>query len=208
VSLEGAAEGRSRLWRIENGLDKAPLILHREPDDFRGLNCLTRGFVGGSDHEIADAAALDFGGAFDNVEHVWRDTRLNPCGAVSRSGHHGTSLSVFNVRYLTGQTQVGHSKWFGHFDDFFIADAQWEVLREWFFLRAGLPQDPAEVSLYLHRRLNEAYDRFAQAFQVELVIVVCLEAGLTIIAALDNMLGNRRYTQPWETGHLQILLLY
>jgi hypothetical protein len=106
VLLEGAAEGRSRLWRIENGLDKAPLILHREPDDFRGLNCLTRGFVGGSDHEIADAAALDFGGAFDNVEHVWRDTRLNPCGAVSRSGHHGISLSVFNVRYSTGQSQV------------------------------------------------------------------------------------------------------
>jgi hypothetical protein len=49
---------------------------------------------------------------------------------------------------------------------------------------------------------------FAQAFQVEPVIVVCIEAGLTIVAALDNVLGDRRYTKPWETGHLQILLLY
>src|SRR5690606_23732718 len=51
---------------------------------------------------------------------------------------------------------------FGRFDDFFIADSQWQTRQTAFFQRAGLPARGDEVPEYLTRRLDEAYDAFLE----------------------------------------------
>jgi TnpA family transposase len=71
-------------------------------------------------------------------------------------------LTQLKGELRAGNLSVAYSKRFGHFDDFFIPAERWERLREGFFQRAGLPQNPAEVPDYLRHRLNEAYDRFLQ----------------------------------------------
>jgi TnpA family transposase len=81
-------------------------------------------------------------------------------GKLQKSAWECALLTQIKEDIRAGNLSVGYSKRFGRFDDFFISDAQWAPLREGFFQRAGLPQDPAEVPNYLQRRLNNAYDRF------------------------------------------------
>ena len=61
-----------------------------------------------------------------------------------------------------GNLAVQCSKRFGRFDDFFMPDAAWQKIRESFFRRSGLPQQPDQVSAYLRTRLGQAYDRFLE----------------------------------------------
>src|SRR5690606_7554673 len=61
-----------------------------------------------------------------------------------------------------GNIYVQDSKRFGRFDDFFIADSQWQTRQTAFFQRAGLPARGDEVPEYLTRRLDEAYDAFLE----------------------------------------------
>jgi TnpA family transposase len=81
-------------------------------------------------------------------------------GKLQKSAWECALLTQLKEDIRAGNLSVAHSKRFGRFDDFFITDQQWAPLREGFFQRAGLPQDPAEVPEYLRRRLNDAYDRF------------------------------------------------
>jgi hypothetical protein len=83
-----AFQCRSRCGWIEQQLDEATLILDREPDEEVLLNRPLRGFSGSSDDEIADAPALDLGGAFHDSERFRGNARFNPCGAM-RFGHQG-----------------------------------------------------------------------------------------------------------------------
>jgi hypothetical protein len=61
-----------------------------------------------------------------------------------------------------GNVYVRHSKRFGRFDDFFIAEHKWETQREDFFKRAGLPLKAKDVPGYLTKRLSQAYDQFLE----------------------------------------------
>jgi TnpA family transposase len=83
-------------------------------------------------------------------------------GKLKKSAWECALLTQLKEEIRAGNLSVTHSKRFGHFDDFFIPAEPWERLREGFFQRAGLPQNPAEVPGYLRHRLNEAYDRFLQ----------------------------------------------
>lgn len=62
-----------------------------------------------------------------------------------------------------GNLAVQHSKRFGRFDDFFMPDAAWTQIREAFFRRSGLPQQPDQVAAFLRTRLGQAYDRFLES---------------------------------------------
>ena len=62
----------------------------------------------------------------------------------------------------SGNISVKHSKRFGKFDDFFMDVERWGGLRTDFFERANLPEDAAQVSDYLRKRLNSAYDNFLE----------------------------------------------
>jgi hypothetical protein len=81
-------------------------------------------------------------------------------GKLQKSAWECALLTQLKEDIRAGNLSVAHSKRFGRFDDFFITNQQWAPLREGFFQRAGLPQDPAEVPDHLRRRLNDAYDRF------------------------------------------------
>jgi hypothetical protein len=92
-----AFQGRGRRGWIEQQLDESTLILDREADEEALLNRPLRGFSGSSDDEIADAPALELGGAFHDSERFRGDARFNPCGAM-RFWHEVVSLSTFTVR--------------------------------------------------------------------------------------------------------------
>ena len=62
-----------------------------------------------------------------------------------------------------GTLAVRHSKRFGHLDDFFIPEEQWETARDRFFARSGLPAKAADAPAYLERRLRDAFGRFLAA---------------------------------------------
>jgi TnpA family transposase len=81
-------------------------------------------------------------------------------GKLQKSAWECALLTQLKDDIRAGNLAVDYSKRFGRFNDFFIPDTQWAALREGFFQRAGLPQDPAEVPDYLRQRLNNAYDRF------------------------------------------------
>jgi hypothetical protein len=55
----------------------------REPENLDIRNRPLRRFLGGCHHEIADAAALQFGCAPDQFEGIRRDTGFDACGSLS-----------------------------------------------------------------------------------------------------------------------------
>lgn len=59
-----------------------------------------------------------------------------------------------------GNLTVKDSKRFGNFDNFFMPYTEWQKERISFFKRAGLPENPQNVKVYLTERLNKAFDMF------------------------------------------------
>src|SRR5580704_16890699 len=103
VTPKRAARGRRRFRRIDDRLRKRALILDREPDDLRLLDGAVGRFLGGGNDKVADATALDFGGAFHDRQRLGRDARLDAGGADSVLGHQEASLLESIVRVLAEQ---------------------------------------------------------------------------------------------------------
>ena len=72
----GPLQGGRQWRRIDEELDEAALIFHGEADELCLLDRAVRGFLRGGDYEIAEAAALEFGGAL---------TTANTSGAMRAS---------------------------------------------------------------------------------------------------------------------------
>ena len=83
-------------------------------------------------------------------------------GEVSKRAWECALLTAVRDEIKAGNIYIQRSKRFGRFDDFFIADAKWEKLRESFFTRAGLPTKAEDVPDHLTSRLNQAYDNFLE----------------------------------------------
>jgi hypothetical protein len=81
-------------------------------------------------------------------------------GVVDKHTWECVLLTALRDEIRAGNVFVAQSKCFGRFDDFFYSYAHWEVQRESFFARAGLPVSAQAVPAYLTGRLNHAYDRF------------------------------------------------
>ncbi|MCB0026760.1 MAG: DUF4158 domain-containing protein, partial [Anaerolineales bacterium] len=81
-------------------------------------------------------------------------------GEVSKRAWECALLLAIRDEIRAGNIYIQDSKRFGRFDDFFIADSQWQSRRNSFFERAGLPVKADDVPAYLTRRLDEAYDAF------------------------------------------------
>jgi hypothetical protein len=85
---------RSRECRwVQQKLDESFLIIKRKPDHLDFFDRTLGGFLSGGDNEVADAAALKFGGTLHDGQGVGGDSRLDPGGTAGFGWHHGTSLS-------------------------------------------------------------------------------------------------------------------
>ncbi len=83
-------------------------------------------------------------------------------GEVNKQAWECALLTVIRDEIRAGNVFVRQSKRFGRFDDFFIGDNRWQVQRESFFRRAGLPVQTEHVPDFLTGRLNLAYDYFLE----------------------------------------------
>lgn len=83
-------------------------------------------------------------------------------GEVSKRAWECALLLAIRDEIRAGNVYVTDSKRFGRFDDFFIADAQWQTRQATFFQRAGLPAKADDVPAYLAQRLDDAYDAFLE----------------------------------------------
>jgi len=81
-------------------------------------------------------------------------------GAVDKHAWECVLLTAIRDEIRAGNIFVEESKRFGRFNDFFIANTQWQTLREDFFKRAGLPIHAEDVPAYLTDRLDQAYNHF------------------------------------------------
>lgn len=81
-------------------------------------------------------------------------------GQLDKSTWECALLTAVRDHIKSGNVAVLGSKRFGHLDDFFMPEKQWQALRDDFFDRAGLPRWRDEVASYLTDRLGRAYDRF------------------------------------------------
>jgi predicted transcriptional regulator len=81
-------------------------------------------------------------------------------GFISKRDWECALLTAVRDEIRIGNVAAESSKRFGRFDNFFIANEQWEAQWKAFFQRAGLPVNPVDVPAYLTDRLNRAYDDF------------------------------------------------
>ena len=101
---------RTVLARIEDAwqfallveqIDEALLILPRQADRACLVNRLACRLLGGRDHEITDAAALQRGGTLHHGERLRCDARFDPSRASRFPRHQSTPRADCTVFYLT-----------------------------------------------------------------------------------------------------------
>jgi hypothetical protein len=98
VARERPFESDRRLWRIQDRFGKGALSGERQSNDARFLNGPIRRLPCRADDEFADAPALDFGGALDDLQYLGLDAR----GAGRLLWHWFFSL----LRKCTGRCRV------------------------------------------------------------------------------------------------------
>lgn len=81
-------------------------------------------------------------------------------GEVKKSDWEVALLTKIRDEIKSGNLSVLNSKRFDKFENFFIADSEWEKVRSDFFKKAKLPENSNEVSEFLIQRLNSAYDNY------------------------------------------------
>src|ERR1700693_2368310 len=97
MSLERSPQCFVRLRRIEDRFGNAALILNGQADNRGFFNRPVRRFPGGINDELADTAALNFGGAFHDGEGVGTDARFDTGSAVGPLGHHMSLLQNYRA---------------------------------------------------------------------------------------------------------------
>jgi TnpA family transposase len=83
-------------------------------------------------------------------------------GVVDKASWECALLTAVRDEIKSGNISIGMSKRFGRLDDFFMPEEKWLEIKDGFFARAGLPNNPNDVKKYLTNRLNTAYDRFLE----------------------------------------------
>jgi TnpA family transposase len=83
-----------------------------------------------------------------------------PNGHIDRKAWECALLTAIRDEIKSGNLSVKGSKRYGQFNDFFMPDNEWKVIRHDFFKRARLPYKHSEIPAYLKKRLNLAYDKF------------------------------------------------
>ncbi|WP_341792643.1 MULTISPECIES: Tn3 family transposase [unclassified Rickettsia] len=85
---------------------------------------------------------------------------VKPQGILDKPAWESALLTSIRDEIKIGNLTVKDSKRFGNFDNFFMPCTEWKKERIAFFKRAGLPENPQSVKVYLTERLNKAFDTF------------------------------------------------
>jgi hypothetical protein len=83
-------------------------------------------------------------------------------GGINRKRYEVAVFTALRDNIKCGNLAITGSKRFGKLEDFFINKNQWEAIREEFFKKNKLPQNPQDVPLYFESRLNNAFEYFLQ----------------------------------------------
>ena len=83
-------------------------------------------------------------------------------GEINRRRYEAAVFTALRDHIKCGNMAITGSKRFGKLEDFFISTGQWEAIRETFFKKNKLPQNPNDVPLYFESRLNNAFEYFLQ----------------------------------------------
>jgi TnpA family transposase len=83
-------------------------------------------------------------------------------GEINRRRYEVAVFTALRDHIKCGNMAITGSKRFGKLEDFFISTGQWEAIRETFFKKNKLPQNPNDVPLYFENRLNNAFEYFLQ----------------------------------------------
>lgn len=83
-------------------------------------------------------------------------------GQIKKSAWECALLVNVRDQIKSGNIFIKGSKRFEKLDEFFMPDEQWELKRDEFFKRAGLPVSSQDVPAYLTKRLNRAIDEFLE----------------------------------------------
>lgn len=85
---------------------------------------------------------------------------VKPNGNIDKKAWECALLTAIRDEIKSGNLYVKGSKRYGQFNDFFMPDSEWKLIRADFFKRARLPYKLNEISAHLKKRLNIAYDKF------------------------------------------------
>lgn len=83
-------------------------------------------------------------------------------GQIDKASWECALLIAIKDNIRSGNIAIKDSKRYGHIDDLFMPQKEWETRREAFFKRAGLPSGPTQVKAFLTTRLNRAFDSFLE----------------------------------------------
>ena len=126
---------------------------------------------------------------------------------VNRAAWECAVLMKTRDEIRAGNLAVRHSKRFGHLDDFFIPEDQWEAARGRFFARSGLPASASDAPRYLARRLRDAFDRFLAAAPTNDYARVTEKGWQLSVDATDRLddgaAAQLAHLQRWLTTHMR-----
>jgi hypothetical protein len=106
VSLLRAPHGGRKRRGFEQQVDEALLVFKRQADNLGFIEGSVRHLLGRGNHEIADAATLEFGGPFDDSERTRRNACFDPRCTPGLLGHRLISLlsPLYGIVPDNGQT--------------------------------------------------------------------------------------------------------
>ncbi|MFC1833871.1 Tn3 family transposase [Thermodesulfobacteriota bacterium] len=87
---------------------------------------------------------------------------VNNNGQTDRRAYECAMFTSLRDEIRRGNIWVRDSRRYGRLNDFFIPDEEWEMLREDFFRKAGMPTVPADVGPWLTERLSRSFDQFLE----------------------------------------------
>jgi hypothetical protein len=116
---------------------------------------IVREIIQGTRRSVPDNTNLDF------LPKTVRQA-VKEDGGINRRRYEAAVFTALRDHIKCGNLAITGSKRFGKLEDFFISPNQWEAIREEFFKKNKLPQNPKDVPLYFESRLNKAFEYFLQ----------------------------------------------
>ena len=99
-----------------------------------------------------------------NLDFLPKTVRLaiREDGGINRRRFEAAVFTELPNIITHGDVAIAGSKRYGRLENFFIDPIQWEAMREAFFQKNNLPQNPKDIPAYLEHRLDTAFAFFME----------------------------------------------